>query len=218
MEMNMVNPFIANTINDSYIHGNAQTNSNSMMVGFVVKPDNKYLDNMRVNRINNLLTTFQMASCDLAFQNAYNWTDNVFDTQASFQELDCDDVLRRSKKIYDNVLSTDDSSKQLLIPTLALGYGLFTDMVRDTCGQNKKLTRESVIDATNALLKVACNVDQSSRLGVTLKATPCQGLTDDDLRCTGFAANGLCNASYTDAATWMTANCKLSCCKLGVSK
>jgi alkylhydroperoxidase/carboxymuconolactone decarboxylase family protein YurZ len=139
-----------------------QTQTNSIMVGFQVKPDNKYLDHHRVNRINNLLTTSQIASCSFLIQNADHVLDRMFDKQATVNELDCDEALRRADLIYNkgmiNLHSRGD--RQLITPMLTLGYGLFTDMIRDTCDTNNKITRESVSEAAKALLKVACNVPQ----------------------------------------------------------
>jgi hypothetical protein len=139
-----------------------QTQTNSIMVGFQVKPDNKYLDHHRVNRINNLLTTFQTASCSFLIQNADHVLDKMFNKQATVHELDCDEALRMADRIYNERMSNLHSrgDRQLIIPMLTLGYGLFTDMIRDTCDANNKITRESVSESAKALLKVACNVPQ----------------------------------------------------------
>jgi hypothetical protein len=150
-----------------------QTQTNSIMVGFQVKPDNKYLDHHRVNRINNLLETFQTASCSFLLNNANHVLDTMFDKnlsivyesildkRATVVELDCNEALRMVDVIYDKgMISLHGNEKKIISPMLTLGYGLFKDMVLDTCDTNNKITRESMSEAANALLKVACNVPQ----------------------------------------------------------
>ena len=156
----------------------------STMVGFNVKPDSKYMSPLRVNRVNNVLATVHADYCEVAFREANGALSEMF---KHVPELSCSDVLKMSEDAYKKYITSISQSdatssshvtangvrvtetktsggNRLPVSSVTLGYELFTDMVKDTCDRNQKITRDGLTQMTKALLKVACNVDQSTSL------------------------------------------------------
>jgi hypothetical protein len=52
-----------------------------------------------------------------------------------------------------------DAGYQQIKPAVAVGYELFTGMVKDACVQDNKFTREQMVQATEALIRAVCNAD-----------------------------------------------------------
>jgi len=133
---------------------------NKKMVGISVTTDGTYLNAHRVNRLNLLLETVQDAYCNVATEMLKNdAVDRLFPPDVP--DLDCKEVLASMKDGYYQIMSKQGDSPyhDILKPAVAVGYELFTGMVKDACVQDNKFTREQMVQATEALIRAVCNAD-----------------------------------------------------------
>lgn len=131
------------------------------MIGFKVKPDGRYIDDLRVNRINTLLATSQEAACNIALKHVDDFASSYFFGLKDDQKLDCDPFMKAiSEKYNDSVRLLLDSHRVEMVPTVTLGYELITGIAKDICGTDRTVSRRTLSHAAASLLEVACNVDR----------------------------------------------------------
>ena len=131
------------------------------MIGLKVKPDGRYIDDLRVNRINTLLATSQEAVCNIALKHFDDFASSYFFGLKEDQKLDCDPFMKTlSEKYNDNVMLLLESHRVEMVPMVTLGYELITGIAKDICGTDRTVSRRTLSHAAASLLEVACNVDR----------------------------------------------------------
>jgi len=140
--------------------------SNSVMVGIDVKPDPTFMDNVRVNKLNNLVATAQAIVCD-RISSSPGFVDQRIDLMfpgPPDMEIipgGCNALLRNNRELFERYTSTSAGNfkgeREALLPLTAAGFDMIQDMVKSTC-VNDKLTKAHLKTAVGALAKVVCNV------------------------------------------------------------